>query len=206
MMERVVMNDLEQGTPEWLSARLGIPTASEAECLLVAGKGPHGLGVGAQTYARRVAAEVILGAPLPTAETYAMRLGTEYEPELRAEYELTCDAAVFEVGMVQLPEVAGYSPDGLVGDDGAVEIKTRNPAELIARILGEPLSKGEMAQIQFGLWVSGRAWCDYVAGYPGMPSHIRRVERDEGTIEKLADAVARFNKYVAEIVEVVRTA
>jgi len=138
-----------------------------------------------------------------------MKDGTEYEATLRDEYSLLREE-VTEVGMVQVLDggrvIAGYSPDGLVGTDGLVEIKRRNPEKLIALHLGGAIPQDEYVQGQFGLWASERQWIDHVAGFRGMPTHIRRVPRDEEMIAEIEDAVQRFIPYVDEIVEAVRQA
>jgi hypothetical protein len=209
MLDRRIIRELEQGSEEWLKARSGIPTASEAACLLVKGKvvkgvsPPHGFGAGALTYARQIAGEIILGGPLPSYQSKAMELGSEYEETLREEYSFLNGVEVEEVGMIQVLDgdrvVAGYSPDGLVGEDGLKEIKTRQPEKLIALMLGGPIPQDEYVQGQFGLWASERKWIDHTAGYPGMPSYTRRVPRDEEMIANIEEAVVRLGKYVAEI-------
>ncbi len=216
MLERRILHELEQGTPEWLAARSGIPTASEAACLLVKGKvvkgvkPPHGFGTGALTYARQVAGEVMLGGPLPSYQSKAMELGSEYEATLRDEYAFLAGTDVTEVGMVQVLKegrvIAGYSPDGFVGEDGLQEIKTRSPEKLIALLLGGPIPQDEYVQGQFGLWAAERKWIDHVAGYPGMPTHIRRIQRDEEMISDIEDAVQRFDHYVSEILATIKSA
>jgi predicted phage-related endonuclease len=217
MLERRIIRNLKQGTSEWLRARSGIPTASEAECLLVKGKAikgvasPHGFGAGAQTYARDVAGEILLGGPMPSYQSKAMELGSEYEDTLRDEYSLLHGVDVEEVGIVHVVKdgnvIAGYSPDGFIGKDGLAEIKTRAPKLLIGLIMGADLPSGEYVQGQFGLWATGRSWIDHIAGYPGgIQPHIRRICRDEEMIEQIEDAVVRFNIYVSEILEAVKNA
>jgi hypothetical protein len=215
MLDRKIFTELEQGSSEWLAARCGIPTASEAACLLVKGKvskgqePPYGFGAGALTYARQIAGEIILGAPMPAYTSKAMEFGTEYEATLRDEYS-SLRGDVEEVGIIHVLDgdrvIAGYSPDGFVGEDGLSEIKTRAPEKVIALFLGGDIPNDEYVQGQFGLWATGRKWIDHVAGYPGMPTYIRRVERDEDVIANIEDAVFRLWSYVDEILAHVQEA
>lgn len=201
----VVFPELEQGTTEWLAARSGIPTASEFSTLLVAGKGPYGLGAGAITYACEKAGEILTGAPAENfSSPYADR-GHALEPQVRAEYELITGADVREVGFIRFGR-AGYSPDGLVGEDGLFECKTHAPKKLIGMLLDGEIPKEHRAQLLGGLLVSGRDWIELVGYWPGLPHVIRRLHRQdcEKEIAQLADAIERFNGFVDEIVARVR--
>ena len=208
MPEVEILRHMEQGSDEWLAARAGLPTASALASLLVKPKGkdaPHGLGAGAVAYAYEVAGEILTGAPAPSFSNSHTERGHELEPQIRADYELLRGVEVEQVGLIRRGRF-GYSPDGLVGDDGLIEIKSRLPKILIPTLLGGPLSKDEDSQIQGGLWASGRAWCDYIAYYPGMPMCVRRVYRDDAMISQIEDAVGRFNAFVDEIVGQVKAA
>ena len=132
-----------------------------------------------------------------------MRRGRELEPKVRADYEFATDYEVKQVGFIRSGR-AGYSPDGLVGDDGAVEIKTHIPKILVPMILGADTPDQHMAQTQGGLWVSGRAWIDLVGYWPGLPLYVHRVHRDEDYIANLAARVEAFGDLVDQIVDDVR--
>ena len=134
-----------------------------------------------------------------------MERGTELEPAARAAYEVERLCTVDEVGFVVHPDYPfiGVSPDGLVGDDGMVEIKC--PAETSAHLHEQHIRAGHYAtyykhQINLQLAVTGRQWCDVVSWYPvegeTQPLAIWRVERDEEAIEKLIKACIKAEKEI----------
>ena len=91
----------------------------------------------------------------------------------------------------------GYSPDGLVGDDGLIEVKSRRPKKHLQTILANDVPIENMAQIQCGLVVSGRAWCDYISFCGGMPMYVKRVLPDERWAEAIVEAVKAFEESAA---------
>lgn len=193
---------LEQGTPEWLQARSGIPTASELDCLLVAGKGPYGLGAGALTYAHLIAAEAIIGGPAKASfENEHTRRGHEKEAEFRELYEFMTDALVEEIGFVRTDRL-GYSPDGFVGTDGLYEGKAPGAGKLVGFLRDPGFPKEYRAQCVAGLLATGRDWVDLNAGADHLPLCTRRLTRDEAEqeIDALAYALERFHVYVRETV------
>lgn len=184
---------LEQGTPEWLAARLGIVTMSELKTLLVKGKGPGGFGTGALSYMHQLIGERITGEPSDVFQGNAhTQRGHALEPVARALYsEATGNTQLEQVGII-LNHSAGYSPDSLVGSDGLIEVKTKLPKYQIELLLADELPQEHVAQCQGGLWVSEREWIDFVSYWPGMPLFVKRAYRDEAMIRTIAERVEAF--------------
>jgi putative phage-type endonuclease len=191
-----IIESMEQGSQEWLDLRLGKVTASKFKDVMTNGRGSNPSAT-AKTYMIKLVAEILRGEPLPFFENDAMKWGTETEPQARAMYELKNDVEVKEVAFVELNEFVGVSPDGLVGDDGLLEIKCPNTETQIKRFLDDAGLPGDYeAQVQGQLWVTGRQWCDFVSFDPRIDveaSYIQtRVYRDEEYIGKLEEKVSIF--------------
>lgn len=193
-----IVTDIEQGTPEWLALRLGIATASELDCLLVSGKHPTGFGVAAFTYMDQLIGERITeeAAELPF-QTKATIRGHEQEGVALELYEAREEVKVEKVGII-LNRGIGYSPDGLVGTDGLIEIKTKLPKFQVGVILSGEVPKEHVAQCQGGLWASDREWIDFISYWPGMPLFVKRMNRDEAMIRKIAERVKLFYEILDE--------
>lgn len=193
-----IVTDIEQGTPEWLALRLGIATASELDCLLVSGKHPTGFGVAAFTYMDQLIGERITeeAAELPF-QTKATIRGHEQEGVALELYEAREEVKVQKVGII-LNRGIGYSPDGLVGTDGLIEIKTKLPKFQVGVILAGEIPKEHVAQCQGGLWASDREWIDFISYWPGMPLFVKRAHRDEAMIRKIAERVKSFYEIMDE--------
>ncbi len=191
MSEPIVLM-MPQGSDEWLQARLGIATASELECLLVNGKGEGGFGVAAYTYMDQLIGERITGeaAEIPF-QTKATIRGHEQEGIALGLYEDIEGVSVTSAGII-LHHGMGYSPDGLVGGNGLIEIKTKLPKFQVGVILSGEVPKEHVAQCQSGLWISGREWIDFISYWPGMPLFIKRMHRDEALIRKMEERVTTF--------------
>jgi len=187
--------DCEQGTPEWFAARLGVPTASMFSAVMAKGQGKT-----RATYMRKLAGEVLTGSPASDYSNGHMERGKQMEGEARSAYEFMRDVEVQQVGFVT-NHGAGASPDGLIGNDGGVEIKTKLPHLLIEWLDRDELPPEHRAQVQGSLWVTERRWWDFVAYWPGMPMFIHRVERDEAYIKELSVEVASFNRELEKVVE-----
>ena len=199
-----IIESMEQGTQEWLELRLGKVTASKFSEVMTNGRGGKPSAT-AKSYMIKLVAEILRGQPMPFFENDAMRWGTETEPQARAMYELKNDVDVKEVAFVELNEFVGVSPDGLVGDEGLLEIKCPNTETQIKRFLdGVGLPKEYEAQVQGQLWVTGRKWCDFVSFDPRIDveaSYIQtRVYRDEEYIAKLEDKVTAFVEEMKEMI------
>lgn len=185
--------DMEQGSVEWSLVRMGIPTASNFDRILTPTGKPSAQ---AADYLRDLIAERMLGAPIDAPKTAWMQRGNELEGEAICFYEFERDVAIERVGfLMDDAGTRGASPDGMVGDDGLVEIKCPSPSVHVGYLLGRGVDKAYFSQIQGQLLVSGRAWTDIVSYHPlvhRLPPAIVRVERDEDYIAKLSVALDEF--------------
>jgi hypothetical protein len=148
-------------------------------------------------------AERITGWSDPVYVSRDMERGTFEEPIARDAYAQHTGVDVAEVGFMvrEWPGVRlGYSPDGLVVDDGLIEIKSRRQKSHLATILADQVPAANMAQIQAGLLVSGRAWCDYVSFCGGMPLYVKRVHPDPRWHGAILQAVTAFEVTAAQII------
>jgi hypothetical protein len=153
-------------------------------------------------------AERITGWSEPSFVSDDMMRGIEDEPRARDLYSERY-APVVECGFMKLEGDGwklGYSPDGLVGDDGLIEVKSRRPRKQLQTILSGQVPVENMAQLQAGLLVSGRSWIDYVSYCGGMPMWVRRVEPDERWQKAITDAVTTFEENAALMVDNYRRA
>jgi predicted phage-related endonuclease len=127
-----------------------------------------------------------------------MQHGTDTEPLARAAYEALQDVLVDEVGFVPHPSIimAGASPDGLVGDDGLLEIKCPNTATHIETLLSQSVPGKYNTQMQFQMACTGRQWCDFVSFDNRLPDElqlfVKRVPRDNEFIKQMEDEVVKF--------------
>ena len=202
-----IHTDLEQGTEEWLAVRRGMVTASVVGQLVTA----KTLKPAANDYSRALTnllvAERITGWTDPVYVSDDMFRGTVDEPVARDIYAKHYKVDVVEVGFMVRNEVdwrLGYSPDGLVGDDGLIEIKSRKSKKQLATILADEVPPENMAQIQAGLLVSGRQWCDYVSYCAGMPLYVKRVYPDARWHEAIVEAVKEFEATANQMTHVYR--
>lgn len=132
-----------------------------------------------------------------------MRFGAEQEPFARIAYEAVTGNVVLQVAFIRHPELAaGASPDGLIGLDGQIELKCPNTATHIDALL-KGMDPGHIPQIQGNLWMSGRAWADFVSYDPRMPErmqlYIQRVPRDDAYIKRLEAEVRKFLSEVDKV-------
>jgi hypothetical protein len=199
-MSELQIFDCTQGEDAWFACRAGIPTASEFSTILAKGRG-GGESVTRRKYLYTLAAERIAGpSPFDCYSNGAMQRGHDYELEARDMYSLLTDNEVQQVGFMRRGDV-GYSPDGLIGGDGLLEIKTKSYPLHLDCLLNDEVPSEHIAQVQGGLWVSGRQWLDFVSYSPGLPIFIKRVPRDESYIARLKVEVEQFNSELADLVE-----
>lgn len=189
----MIIHPCKQGEKKWRELRCEKPTASNFDKILT----PKTLKPSASAfpYLCQKFAERDMG-PLDEASAQFMERGTKLEDRAHGWYAWEYDAEVQEVGFVTNDaEDVGCSPDGLVGNDGGLEIKIPGPKQHVAYLLRpETLVAAYRLQVQGCLWICERQWWDIVSWHPSLPKVSRRVERDEPLIEKLAAAVAAFNE------------
>lgn len=200
-MSLEIFPDIEQGTEEWFAVRRGIVTASVVHQLITT----KTLKVAANETSRgltaTLVAERITGYTEPSPTSQDMIRGTLDEPYARDEYSqrhapaITAGFMVRDFGGFRL----GYSPDGLVGDDGLIEIKSRKQKIQLKTFLDDEVPLENMAQIQTGLLVSGRDWLDYVSYSGGMPLYVKRVLPDPAWHDAIIEAVAALETAAAEM-------
>lgn len=176
-----IYKELEQGTDEWLQVRAGKITGSEIQPLISASKG-SGRG-GHIGYCRKKAVEKLFGIESATFKSGAMQQGTEREPYARMAYEFIKGVNVEQVGFVELNEFVGCSPDGLVGDDGILEIKSKTDDCHAKLLLGEEdFESHYIWQALYVAYVCDRQWADLISYNPhfGKSSvFIKHLERNE---------------------------
>lgn len=194
----------EQGSAEWYRERMGQVTASRLADMRA--KTKTGWGASRANYAAQIVAERLTGVAAESFSSPAMKWGTEIEPEARSAYEFYSGLAVAETGYVPHPTIflSGASPDGLVGDDGLVEIKCPNTATHIETLTGGSVPAKYILQMQWQMACTGRAWCDWVSYDPRMPEamrlFIKRVPRDNPLILVLEAEVIEFLAEIAETI------
>ena len=199
-----IITTCEQGSPEWLSLRLGKVTASRIKEVIANGRG-NAPSKMAESYLMELVAEILTGESKPFFENDAMRWGTEKEEEARAVYSIKNSRFdIEEVAFIEHSEFIGVSPDGLVGDDGLIEIKCPNTTTQLKRALSDNYSKDYNAQIQMQLWVSERDWCDFVSFDPrlsGKAGYLeQRVYRDD---EFIYDMKTKTYEFVGKMKELI---
>jgi len=186
----------EQGTAEWLSERAGKVTASRIADLMA--KTKSGPGAARKNYMADLLTERLTGLPKDSFTSTAMQWGTDQEPRARAMYTFLTDNSVLETGFVPHPTLGqtGASPDGLVSEDGLVEIKCPNTATHIETLRGAKIDSKYIKQMHWQMICCEREWCDFVSFDPRLPEpmqlHVQRVEKDAELAEEITAAVTQF--------------
>jgi hypothetical protein len=188
----------EQGSPEWATARLGIPTASEFATVMAKGEGKT-----RRTYMHKLAGEILTGEPMENYTNANMERGKIMEDEARSAYEVLANVDCERVGFIRNGD-KGCSPDSLLGATRGLEIKTALPHIQIERLVRNDLPPEHKAQVQGSLWVSERDEWDFVSYWPKLPMLQIRVQRDEEYIKQIAEAVDAFNAELHALVEKIR--
>ena len=186
----------EQRTTEWFQARLGKVTASRVADVIA--KTKTGYSASRENYMAQLVVERLTNTQAESFTNAAMQWGTDQEPFARAAYELKMGVMVDETGLVDHPTIpmAGASPDGLVGEDGLVEIKCPNTATHIDTLLTQTVPAKYITQMQFQMACTGRQWCDFVSFDPRMPQKaqifVKRVLRDDLFIKEVESEIKKF--------------
>jgi hypothetical protein len=196
-MSLIEYKDLEQGTDEWLKARLGLVTASVIGKLITAKTLKPANNDEARGLTAQLVAERVLGWSDPSFFNQDMQRGHDIEPIARDWYSQREGVEVAELGFMVRDDWGfsiGYSPDGLVGEDGLIEVKApRAKTHMLTHLSGE-MPAYHMPQVQTGLLVSGRKFCDFISFYAGMPPFVKRIHRDPQWHDAIIAAVEQFER------------
>lgn len=185
-----------QGTPEWLQERCGFATASRLSDIMA--KIKTGEAASRATYRAELVAQRLTNTMPESYTNAAMQHGTEFEPFARAAYEILRSEIVTEVGFIKHPVIdwTGASPDGLVGDDGLIEIKCPNTATHIDYLLKGAVPAKYQPQMLWQMACTGRKWCDFASYDPRMPVELQlfvvRFERDDLRLKEAETEVIAF--------------
>jgi len=194
--ERMKIFKFEQGSEEWHEAKLGVVSTSNFDKVLNTGSG-RGL------YMRKLAAERMLCNTQIGYSNENMVNGLDVEPQAREYYENSKGCSVEQVGFIKRNDWVGTSPDGLVGNDGQIEIKCPIPSTHIENILKAKMPAPYRPQVQGQLWITERKWCDWISYCPALndrPFYSVRVFRDEEYIKVLETAVEQFVSELKEMI------
>lgn len=196
-----IFDTLVQGSDEWLQARAGIATASTVGKLLTS-TGKVADNETARTLTETLIAERITGHVEYTYPTRDMQRGTMLEPHARALYSAHY-APVTEIGFARLDTgtcTLGASPDGLVGDDGGIEIKSPRPRTHLRTLTTDRVPTMYLPQIQACMLVLDRDWWEFVSYCPGLPLYVKRVHADEPWQDAIVTACEKYEATAAEYV------
>ncbi|EIK9524199.1 YqaJ viral recombinase family protein [Salmonella enterica] len=188
---------MEQRSPEWFAARCGKVTASRLYDVMA--RTNSGYAASRQNYMAELICQRLTGKPEEEFTNAAMMRGTELEPVAREMYALNeFDAVISEVGLIDHPTIAGFaaSPDGLVNDDGLIEIKCPNTWTHLQTLKTGVPKRQYLLQMHAQMMCTGRKWCDFVSFDDRLPPELAyfktRINFDEVLAEEIEQEVVKF--------------
>lgn len=188
--------DVEQGSPEWFEIRKLKLTGSNAQAIAANAKG-------LDTYVMELCAESISAGEKVRFSNEETERGKNLEAEARRAYESFRDVTVSTVGFVEMDEFVGCSPDGLIGDDGGLELKCNKDRVHFELLLGGrcAVDTGHIWQMQMSMLVTGRKWWDYACYNPNFKKQliVHRFERDLQKQESLMRGIKSGKEKIKEI-------
>lgn len=186
-----------QRSPEWFAARCGKVTASRLYDVMTRTK--SGYAASRQNYMAELICQRLTGKPEEGFTNAAMMRGTELEPVAREMYALNeFDAVISEVGLIDHPTIAGFaaSPDGLVNDDGLIEIKCPNTWTHLQTLKTGVPKRQYLLQMHAQMMCTERKWCDFVSFDDRLPPELAyfktRINFDEVLAEEIEQEVVKF--------------
>ena len=186
------VHDCQQGSTEWSLLRCGLPTASEFDAL-ISPLGKLRATEGRESYILRKVAEKLMGYPAGGGQSFSMQQGSLIETVARPWYEFTFDTKVKLVGFCTTDDGrVGCSPDGLIGEDGGIEIKSPEDHTHLKYLLGGKVPSEYVAQVQGCLYVTGRKWWKFVSYSRYFPPLVVHVEPDPVFQAALKSALSSF--------------
>lgn len=191
-----------QGSEEWFAARCGRVTASRMKDVLASGRSGAPSATRA-AYMGELIAETLTGRPANAFQGNAdTERGNELEPMARAEYETRRGVLALTTGLVIHPRIerSGASPDGLVGDDGLLELKCPRIHTHIGYLLGKEPPPQYLPQMAWQCACTERSWVDFASYCPEMPEHLQLfVVRYTPTMDYLRELEAAVTAFLAEM-------
>ena len=206
----MMFENIEQQTPEWYEVKIGKVGASRLSDVMAEGKNGKPSATRAN-YMYELLAARLTGEYQQTYQSPEMLRGIELEAEARRKYEIVTFNEVKQVGWIAHPEIemCGCSPDGLVDDDGLIEIKCPNTKTHLETVLHGKIDRSYMLQMQWQMECSGRDWCDFVSYDPRLPENIQiciiRVDKKQEVIDSIKTAVQAFLSELAELENKIRS-
>lgn len=210
----MIIHEVAQNTEDWHYLRLGRVGGSECAPLLVNGQNQTGLGTGAVTLIVKNVSDLITGELPDNYSSDKMDAGKDNEPLARKRYESINFTTVHEVGYISKGEYLGYSPDGLVSEDGLIEIKCPSGPEFVRYSLAHykaqekvsVIKKQYLAQMNWGMWITGRKWCDFVVYNPDFPRDIivTRVFPDPGMQARFDEITPAYISAIESALKIMR--
>jgi len=200
--------DVEQNTDEWFELRIGKATSSKFGAIM-ANEG-KAFGPPAVEYAEKIALEIVTGERDESSSfsNSYMERGHELEPIAKNEYETETFSKVTNGGFNSCDNL-GDSPDGNVGKEGCIEIKSVIPKTHWKRLKKGGYDTAYKWQIQGHIWLGEKQWCDFVSYCPEMPQskrlYVCRVERDEDMISRMKSRIADFMLLVESNIEILKS-
>ena len=197
-----------QQSDEWFKQRIGKATGSRFKDIIA--KIKSGEAAARRNYRAQLVLERLTGSREETYTNAAMQWGNDNEPLARVAYEAKTGLVVVEVDFINHESLmAGVSPDGLVDDEGGIEIKCPYQSAIHLETLKNGMPDEHMAQVQGAMWITGRKWWDFISYDPRFPDaiqlYVQRVERDEKYIGDLEREVIKFLSEVdAELEQILK--
>jgi len=187
------IHNMTQGSEEWLKIRELKLTASHAQEIANIGKG-------LDTYTNNIVCESFAITKDEGYTNTDMARGNDLEEEARVIYEMETGNKVKQVGFIEFSEYVGCSPDGLISEDGGIEIKSLNNKVYTELVLTGKISSKYIWQIQMNLFITGRKWWDFVAYNPNYYKSlwIQRVEPDSKKFERIQEGITKGTKILLE--------
>lgn len=196
----MIIHDVPQGEPEWHDLRRAIPTASEFKNII---KSSGGYSIkGGKTYAYKLIFEIMSGTYVSGVNTTWMDRGKILEAEAIKQYAFENEVTVQRCGFITDDDYTmGCSPDGVVGEDGLIEVKCLSEANHIKNLLTDRITAEFLPQVQGQMLITERKWVDWYSYWPGLPVAEIRTRRDDRYINKLELCIKRFREEMSLIIE-----
>lgn len=208
----MIVEEITQGTPEWLQMRVGCVTASRVADVIAKPKRSTGELACRANYRAEIICECLTGRSADHYVTPAMEFGIENEPVARAAYEMARDLEVADGGFFLHDAISRFaaSPDGLIGSDGLVEIKCPTTTTHIDYVINGVVPEAYQPQMLAQMACTGRQWCDFVSFDPRLPKKlqlfVRRFPRDDERIAAMEEEVLKFLEEVIETIKLLEQA